>query len=263
MQLSATIQPDTAFDKRVIWESSDEAIATVSAGGLVTAVKVGSVTITVKSQDDPTNKTDSIDLTINAIPITSLKYDEIGGEAGQAITAISPEVVPPMATGTFAVTAGKLPTGLNLDINTGVISGTLSSDGGLPVKITMTGTGDYEGETAVAYITAYTLPGAPGITGSIARDGEVEISWTAPSDTGSINGTAGTITKYTVYWGVAAGVDTGSPDKADVTGATSYTITGLPDGNTVYFIITAWTDTVEGVPSTESSVTRLYNDSCG
>ena len=121
--------------------------------------------------------------------------------------------------------------------------------------ITMTGTGDYKGKTAVGYITAYTLPGAPGITGSIAKDGEVEISWMAPSDTGSINGTTGTITKYTVYWGVAAGVDTGSPDKADVTGSTSYTITGLPDGNTVYFIITAWADTVEGVPSTESSVT--------
>ena len=256
LQLSAAIQPDTASDKRVIWESSDESIATVSAGGLVTPVKVGGpVTITVKSEDDNSIE-GTIDITVEALSINSLGYDGISGEVGSTTTYISPEVVPPMATGTFAVTAGTLPTGLNLDSKRGVISGTLSPDGSSEVTITMTGTGDYGEETAEAKvsISAYTLPGAPGITGSIAKDREVQIDWTVPTHTGSINGAPRTITKYTVYWGGATGVNTNSSSKEDVTG-TTYTITGLTNGNPVYFIVTAWNEAVEGGASAEESAT--------
>ena len=45
-QLTATVTPDNATDKSVIWSSSDEAVATVNANGLVTAVAAGSATIT-------------------------------------------------------------------------------------------------------------------------------------------------------------------------------------------------------------------------
>ena len=131
-----------------------------------------------------------------------------------------PKLFLPWPRETFAVTAGTLPTDLNLNINTGVISGRLSSDGSSEVTITMTGTGDYGEETAEAKvsISAYTLPGAPGIIGSIAKDREVQIDWTVPTHTGSINGAPRTITKYTVYWGGASGVNTNSSSKEDVTG---------------------------------------------
>lgn len=38
LQLTATVAPNDATDKRVTWTSSDEAVATVSSTGLVTAV---------------------------------------------------------------------------------------------------------------------------------------------------------------------------------------------------------------------------------
>ena len=45
-RLTATVTPDNAADKALAWISSDEAVATVSAEGLVTAVRAGHTPIT-------------------------------------------------------------------------------------------------------------------------------------------------------------------------------------------------------------------------
>ena len=50
-QLAAWPQPSTAANKNVTWSSSDTAIAKVSSTGLVTGVKNGTATITVKTAD--------------------------------------------------------------------------------------------------------------------------------------------------------------------------------------------------------------------
>lgn len=49
--LEAVVEPTEATDKSVEWTSSNEAVATVSAQGIVTAVAVGSATITVSTLD--------------------------------------------------------------------------------------------------------------------------------------------------------------------------------------------------------------------
>ncbi|MDE6200277.1 MAG: Ig domain-containing protein [Clostridiales bacterium] len=55
-QLTATVAPSNADNPAVTWSSSDEAVATVSATGLVTAVAAGTATITVTSVADSTKK---------------------------------------------------------------------------------------------------------------------------------------------------------------------------------------------------------------
>jgi hypothetical protein len=50
-QLSFTIQPPEATDQRVTWASSDEAVARVSATGVVQPLSLGSVEITVTTVD--------------------------------------------------------------------------------------------------------------------------------------------------------------------------------------------------------------------
>jgi uncharacterized protein YjdB len=55
-QLTATITPSTTTTKTVAWSSSDDAVATVSDEGLVTAVADGTATITCVCSSDPSVK---------------------------------------------------------------------------------------------------------------------------------------------------------------------------------------------------------------
>ncbi len=51
IQLNATVLPGNATDKSIVWKSSDEAVATVSNTGAVTAVSPGNATITATSNN--------------------------------------------------------------------------------------------------------------------------------------------------------------------------------------------------------------------
>ena len=62
--LSATVAPENATNKTVTWTSSDETVATVDASGKVTALKAGTTTITVTTEDG--GKTATCTVTVNA-----------------------------------------------------------------------------------------------------------------------------------------------------------------------------------------------------
>ena len=59
-QLSFSIDPDDAYDKTVIWTSSNEKVATVNENGLVTAHSKGSANIIATSTDPTTAKKASV-----------------------------------------------------------------------------------------------------------------------------------------------------------------------------------------------------------
>ena len=66
VQLTATVAPEDATDKSVMWSSSKASVATVSDAGLVTAVGEGSATITVKTVDG--DKTATCKITVEVEP---------------------------------------------------------------------------------------------------------------------------------------------------------------------------------------------------
>ena len=74
-QLKAWPQPANAYNKAVTWSSSNTAVATVSSTGLVTAVKAGTATITVKTVDGGKTATCKITVQAVTVPVTSVKIN--------------------------------------------------------------------------------------------------------------------------------------------------------------------------------------------
>ena len=63
VQIYATIEPENATNRDLVWESSDSSIATVDSKGIVKGVKAGTVTITAKTKDGKV--TASVTITVN------------------------------------------------------------------------------------------------------------------------------------------------------------------------------------------------------
>lgn len=95
MKLNATVAPENATNRNVTWKSSDEAIAKVAADGTVTALGVGSATITVTTADG-TNLSATCQITVNPILASSVTLDKtsatvlLGGEL-QLTATVGPE----------------------------------------------------------------------------------------------------------------------------------------------------------------------------
>ena len=97
-KLNATVSPDNATDKTVIWTSSDAGIVSVDDGA-VTAVKPGSATITVASKDGGAKATCPVIVTARNIPVESvtLNQQEATMTPGQTL-ALTATVKPDNAT---------------------------------------------------------------------------------------------------------------------------------------------------------------------
>lgn len=93
--LSASVYPDGAADKTVIWSSSDDNVATVTQAGMVTALKAGSATITAQAG----GYCATCQVIINDIPVTSLSlnYYSLTLKKGESFTLIA-TVLPENAT---------------------------------------------------------------------------------------------------------------------------------------------------------------------
>ena len=93
-KLAATVKPDDADDKTVTWSSSDASVATVSDDGTVTAVKMGTATITATTRDG--GKTATCKVTVNPMPVDSITLNPTTltltrGETGKLTATVTPD----------------------------------------------------------------------------------------------------------------------------------------------------------------------------
>ncbi len=92
LQLTAVIAPENVTDKTLVWSSSDEEVATVSADGKVTAVAPGQATVTAACGE----VSGSIDLTVNPRPAESITLNQteiqaVEGTTVQLVATVLPE----------------------------------------------------------------------------------------------------------------------------------------------------------------------------
>ncbi|GAB6394959.1 MAG: Ig-like domain-containing protein [Bacteroidales bacterium] len=156
-ELTATITPENATDKAVIWRSGNEEVATV-ANGTVTAVAEGEATIYVTTVDG--GLTDSVALTVYTVPVPVEGVTIAGAPDSLAVDS------------TLQLTAVILPAGANVDYETawesgdsavatvdaaGLVTGVSEGEATIYVTVT-TADGEYKDSVTIAVYTAKVLP---------------------------------------------------------------------------------------------------------
>ncbi|MGN0149318.1 MAG: Ig-like domain-containing protein [Clostridia bacterium] len=74
-ELSVTISPSDANNKKVTWQSDDTAVAAVSSNGIVTPVSVGTANITATAEDGDFSVSCAVTVTEN-VPVTGITLDK-------------------------------------------------------------------------------------------------------------------------------------------------------------------------------------------
>ena len=166
--LTATVAPNDATDKSVTWTSSNEAVATVSNEGVVTAVAAGEATITVTSNADNT-KTATCTVTVT-VPVTGVTLDqsELALTVGDAAVSLTATVAPNDATDK-TVTWSSSNEAVATVSNEGVVTAVAAGE----ATITVTSNAD---NTKTATCTVTVTPATVAVTGVTLNKSETTIT---------------------------------------------------------------------------------------
>jgi hypothetical protein len=93
--LIATVAPSDATNQNVEWSSSDSAVASVDAGGKVTALKAGTAAITVTTADGGKTATCAVTVTAKTIDVTGVTLNKtslslVEGSSETLIATVAP-----------------------------------------------------------------------------------------------------------------------------------------------------------------------------
>lgn len=143
-QLTAEVTLADSYNKNVMWDSSDDMVATVDQNGLVKAVKAGTATITAKTEDGGLTATCTVTVTQ---PVLGLEIEPADvtvkvGETAQIVPKILPDDAT-IQTVTYSSSDSSVATVTSAGVITGKKPGTAeitvkSTDGGFVQTCTVT-----------------------------------------------------------------------------------------------------------------------------
>ncbi|MCP9612950.1 PL29 family lyase N-terminal domain-containing protein [Coprobacter tertius] len=173
--MTATVTPANATNKKIIWTSSDAAVATV-AEGVVTGVKAGTATITATTEDG--NFTATCAVTVENIAVESISLTNTAIFLNEKKN-IAYTISPTDATVKTLIWSSSDPTIATVNTSTGEIEGKNAGD----VTITATWTEDSRIKgTCTVMVTEKT--GIVWATGNLVADGANGAKIGSPADGG-------------------------------------------------------------------------------
>ena len=89
--LIATVKPDGATYKALTWTSSDSKVASVDSKGKVTAIAIGSATITVKADDQQATCIVAVTVPIQSITLNKSELTLTKGQSETLVATLKPE----------------------------------------------------------------------------------------------------------------------------------------------------------------------------
>ena len=265
---TATRSDDSALPTWLTFTASERKLA-----GTPQAGDTGTLMVKVTASDGMGGSvSDTFDIVVSAAAVPSLTYPALpttlrAGVQFATLTPASPANFAAGSTFTYAVTAGDLPSGLEINANTGAISGTPDTPKATrtSVTVTVTGTtgtgGSMQTETATATldfprIFRFRLP-APTVTLEVG-DTQLTANWDAVANAGTyaLQWKASSVTSWTAATGVTT-VDPATPGTviSDLTNGTSYDVrvrSKATPGSTAH-IDGEWSSAVQGVPAADAT----------
>ncbi|GHT21701.1 hypothetical protein AGMMS4957_10830 [Bacteroidia bacterium] len=191
-QLTATVQPTNATNKTVTWSSNNTSVATVSTSGLITALAVGTATITATTADGGKTATCTVTVAAATISVTSVTLDKTTATLTiNGMEQLTATVQPTTATNQQVTWSSS-----NTSIATVSTSGLVTAKAVGTVTITVTTTDG--GKTATCEVTVTSI--ASGESWNIGYPIETDVIATLSADgtTLTISGT-GAMVNYNVY----------------------------------------------------------------
>ncbi|NQX67295.1 Ig-like domain-containing protein [Paenibacillus alba] len=236
LQISATILPATADNKMLTWSlaNSDNSAtdkATLSANGLLTAMKNGKVKVTAAANDG-SGAIGSVIIDLSGQVLTPPTIRTVTSGDGHVIIGwrpmegtVSYSVYQRTADGVYGAALSTVSGNVYSYDATDLVNGTTYY---YVLKAVYPG-GTSDASHEVSGTPQVSAPGAPELRAAAAGDGHVNLEW---------NSVAGS-TGYQVFIGTASGIYSNAP-LISVSGSVySYEAAGLMNGTTYYFVVKA------------------------